>query len=133
VVQRDTKGIGQACRNQETRGPKLKFHPTADGVTDATFGKSKLPRTVIGIPPEIQRTAVIVYTIIGADGEAPHALGLIVIHAHVAKWDQPGISIKGIVTGLGRGIVARHQEIEVVNLVKATWFPRHVDGWRSQK
>lgn len=40
-----------------------------DGATGATSGnKSKLARTVIGIAPEVKRSAVIVDTIVGADG-----------------------------------------------------------------
>jgi hypothetical protein len=49
---------------------------------------------MIRITPEIERASVVFYTIVGADGQAAHSLRLIIVHAHVAKWDQPGISVK---------------------------------------
>jgi hypothetical protein len=76
-------------------------------------------RTMIWISPEIQGTAVIIYTIVGTDREATHAFSLIVIHVHVGERDQPGVRVKGIVArSLGCGISARQKKVEVLDLVE---------------
>jgi hypothetical protein len=60
---------------------------------------------------------------------------LIVIHVHVAKRDQPGVCVEGILSSLGRWIVPTKQEVEILDLVKgrtrARWKKmlfRHDEG-----
>ena len=74
---------------------------------------------MIWISSEIEGTAFIFYTIVGADGEATHAFSLIVIHVRVGKRDQPGVRVKGIVArSLGCGISAGQEKVEVFDLVE---------------
>lgn len=77
---------------------------------------------MIGIPSEVEGAAVIVYAVVGAHGEASHALGLVIIHVEIAdavrERDQPSVSVEGVVAVLGRRISARHQEVEVLNLIE---------------
>lgn len=61
---------------------------------------------------------LVLYTVVGADGEPAHALGLVVLHVHVGKRDQPGVPVKGVLPGLDVGIGARQQKVEVFDLVE---------------
>lgn len=84
--------------SERTQSPRTKAQTQRrDGVTNATLDTrdlKSLTRTVIGIASEIEGAAVVFYTLIGTDRQTAHAFGLIIIHTHVAKWDQPSISVK---------------------------------------
>lgn len=84
--------------SERTQSPGTKAQAQRrDGVTNATLGTrdlKSLTRTVIGIASEIEGAAVVFYTLIGTDRQTAHAFSLIIIHTDVAKWDQPGISVK---------------------------------------
>lgn len=71
-----------------------------------------------GIRPKIKRTALVFYTVVGTDGETAQALGLVVLHVHIGKRDQPGVPLKRVLAGFHRWIGAGQQEVEVFDLVE---------------
>ena len=96
---------------------------------------------MIRVSSEVQRTAVVLDTIIRTDRKTPHAFRLVVIHAHgvVELRRQAGVEgMMAVLHSRQTRVVARKKEIEVFQPVKTsglTWklllwwllmFVRHV-------